>query len=77
MIDMLSRPTRSGAYPALEQLLIKRDNIKIKMYQEKGHSRAHFHIDYGRVNHVASYAVDTGERLDGNLDKKYDRAVKD
>ncbi|VVE30787.1 hypothetical protein PTE30175_03543 [Pandoraea terrae] len=49
--------------------------MKIKMYQEPGHSRPHFHVDYGPYNHVAVYAVDTGERIEGNLDQKYDKAV--
>lgn len=69
-------PIFAGANPVFEKLLIRCDNIKIKMYQER-HLRAHFHIDYGKRHHVASYAVDTGERLEGSLDKKYDRAVKD
>jgi len=58
-----------------ERLVLKHENIKIKMYQEKQHARAHFHVDYGRNNHVATYAIDTGERIEGTLDRKYDKSV--
>ncbi|OUL87561.1 DUF4160 domain-containing protein [Paraburkholderia hospita] len=45
------------------------------MYQERGHSRAHLHVDFGPSNHAAVFAVDTGERIEGNLDRKYDKAI--
>jgi hypothetical protein len=73
--DMLTdrRPqSRSGF---MEILLIKRQNMKLKIYQEKGHHLPHIHIDYGNQNHVASYAIETGERLEGSLPKKYDQDV--
>lgn len=47
------------------------------MYKETSHKRPHIHIDYGPQNHVASYAIDTGMRLSGNLHRKYDQAVRD
>jgi Domain of unknown function (DUF4160) len=75
MVDMRTRPQRKKQFGLLEALLIKKDQIKLKMYQEKGHARPHFHVDYGSQNHAASYAIDTGERLDGVLDRKYDKAV--
>ena len=73
--DMLTerRPqTRSGF---MEILLIKRKNMKFKIYQEKGHHLPHIHIDYGNKNHVASYSIETTQRLDGSLPKKYDKDV--
>jgi len=42
----------------------------------KNHKRPHVHVDYGRSYHVASYAIDSGERLVGNLDAKYDVAAR-
>ncbi|ATC86219.1 DUF4160 domain-containing protein [Pseudoalteromonas arctica] len=39
--------------------------MKIKIYQEKGHHLPHIHIDYGRQQHAASYAIETGERIEG------------
>lgn len=49
--------------------------MKIKIYQEKGHHLPHIHIDYGRQHHVASYSIESGGRVDGNLSKKYDDTV--
>ncbi|MCK8133285.1 MULTISPECIES: DUF4160 domain-containing protein [Pseudoalteromonas] len=49
--------------------------MKIKIYQEKGHHLPHIHIDYGRQQHAASYAIETGERIEGNLPRKYDNDV--
>jgi len=49
--------------------------MKFKIYQEKGHQLPHIHIDYGRQQHAASYAIETGERIEGNLSKKYDTDV--
>lgn len=75
-IDLLSRPARrTGKFPLLEQLLLKKENIKLKMYQEKGHAMPHFHVDYGREIHSASYAIETGERIEGALATKYDRTI--
>lgn len=49
--------------------------MKIKIYQEKGHSLPHIHIDYGRQQHAASYAIGSSERIEGSLSKKYDSDV--
>ncbi|WP_227746846.1 DUF4160 domain-containing protein [Paraburkholderia franconis] len=70
-VDRISREQSGYLY----KLLVARQQIKLKMYQERGHSRAHFHVDYGQINHAAVFAVDTGERIEGNLDRKYDRAI--
>ncbi|MET3212945.1 UNVERIFIED_ORG: hypothetical protein ABIC48_000688 [Burkholderia territorii] len=75
LIDLMSRSSRGQASSMLERLVLKHENIKIKMYQEKQHARAHFHVDYGKNNHVATYAIDTGERIEGTLDRKYDKSV--
>jgi hypothetical protein len=47
------------------------------MYKESAHSRPHLHIDYGSQRHVASYAIDDGSRLAGQLDRKYDSSVSE
>jgi hypothetical protein len=60
-----------------EYLLLMRQPLKIKMYKEGRHQRPHIHIDYGKKHHVASYAIDTGERLSGTLDRRYDKAIYD
>jgi hypothetical protein len=58
-------------------LVLKLKNLKFKMYQEKSHKTPHIHIDYGRKSHVASYSIRQAKRLAGNLDRKYDRVVKE
>lgn len=75
LVDLDTGPKRKPSPELLEALLIKKDQIKLKMYQEKGHARPHFHVDYGSQNHTASYAIDTGERLDGKLHCKYDSVI--
>lgn len=76
-VDMLTRKPTNARSDLLEVLLLKHERIKLKMYQELGHARPHFHVDYGRQSHTASYAIDTGERIEGDLPKKYDKAVSD
>lgn len=73
--DLLTEPRRSSGRGFMEILLAKRKNMKIKIYQEKGHHLPHIHIDYGKQQHTASYAIETGERIDGRLSKKYDNDV--
>lgn len=73
--DLLTEPSRSSRSGFMEILLAKRKNMKIKIYQEKGHHLPHIHIDYGRQQHAASYAIETGERIEGNLPRKYDNDV--
>ncbi|HCE2806899.1 TPA: DUF4160 domain-containing protein [Vibrio parahaemolyticus] len=73
--DMLTERRAQPRNGFIEILLIKRKNMKLKIYQEKGHQRPHIHIDYGKRNHAASYAIETGERLNGDLPKKYDKDV--
>lgn len=74
-VDLLTAPSRSSQASDISFLLVKRDKLKFKMYQEPGHSLPHIHVDYGRKNHAASYRIDPPGRLIGNLDKKYDRSV--
>jgi hypothetical protein len=49
--------------------------IRIRMDGSKNHKRPHIHIDYGKEYHTASYAIDNGERIAGELDGKYDQGV--
>lgn len=60
----------------LELLIKQHQNIRLRMDGNKNHKRPHIHIDYGRHYHVASYAIDDGERLAGDLDRKYHRCVR-
>lgn len=72
IIDLMTTRVRGGL---LEVLIKKLMPLKIKMYQEK-HQTPHVHIDYGTQKHKASYSVIDGQRLAGNLDDKYDNAVR-
>ncbi len=75
LIDMLMEPRRPSKRRSMELLLLKVQKIKYKIYQEKTHPLPHIHIDYGKVNHAASYAIATGERLEGNIPKNYDETI--
>lgn len=73
--DLLTEPRKSSGSGFMEILLAKRKNMKIKIYQERGHHLPHIHIDYGKQRHAASYAIESGERIEGDLSKKYDSDV--
>jgi hypothetical protein len=77
LVDLVTEPRSAQRGEVIELLLVRLKKLKIKMYQETGHQTPHVHVDYGRHNHVASYAIDEGIRLVGTLDTKYDRAVSD
>jgi hypothetical protein len=49
--------------------------IRIRMDGSKNHRRPHVHVDYGREYHTASYAIDNGERIAGELERRYDGEV--
>lgn len=72
-VDMLSERRRSSN--GLELLIVKLQNLKLKIYEEPGHALPHIHVDYGKIPHAASYSIYPPARLVGQLDKKYDRAV--
>jgi hypothetical protein len=76
LVDLLTRPSRSSQ-GSMEFLVIKLDRLKIKIYQEKGHALPHIHIDYGKQHHVASFSIDPPIRIEGQLDGKYDRPVRE
>ncbi|WP_252106043.1 MULTISPECIES: DUF4160 domain-containing protein [unclassified Halomonas] len=73
--DLLIEPRKLSGSGFMEILLAKRKDMKIKIYQEKGHRLPHIHIDYGKQRHAASYAIETGERIEGKLSKQYDSDV--
>lgn len=76
-VDMLTAPSRSTHSGFTELLLLKLQNLKMKMYQEKGHELPHVHVDYGKQHHAASFAISPPRRLDGTLAKKYERVILD
>jgi hypothetical protein len=74
-VDFLTTPSRSGNTSDLSFLLVKKDRLKFKMYQEPGHALPHIHIDYGNLFHAASYRIDPPSRLTGKLDRKFDKTI--
>ncbi|MDW1504315.1 DUF4160 domain-containing protein [Vibrio sp. Vb5031] len=73
-IDLHSSRSNSD----LSFLVLKLQNLKIKMYQEKHHQSPHIHIDYGKNEHTASFCIETGKRIVGSykeLAKKYDKVI--
>lgn len=73
-VDLTTRPSRPSR--GMELLVAKLDRLKVKMYQEQGHALPHIHIDYGKQHHAASFAINPPERIEGQLDGKYDRAIQ-
>jgi len=74
-VDLLTEPRPGSRSDFIEFLVLKRSDLKIKMYQEQGHHAPHVHVDYGREHHVASYSIAEARRLAGTLDTKYDQEV--
>jgi hypothetical protein len=59
---------------AIKALLHRLGHIKVRMWPEHNHQRAHFHIEYKR-EYSASYSVDTLERLAGEMPRRYEDPV--
>lgn len=71
-LDLLNRRSPKGGF---EFLIIKKQNLKVKMYQEANHREPHVHIDYGKQNHTACFAIRDNRMLVGNLDRKYEKTI--
>jgi hypothetical protein len=56
-------------------LLRRLQRLKLKMYQEPGHALPHLHVDYGKENHTASYAIDPPRLLVGGLRPREETVV--
>ena len=60
----------------IDDIRVRRRKIKVTMQPDPNHGRAHVHLD-NREYHDASFAVDTGEMLEGNCDRETQGIVKD
>ena len=67
--------TKGGQEGLLEVLLKKIEPLEFRM--EPDSHAPHIHINYGKEKHKASYRINDGVRLAGDLDNKYDKTVKD
>lgn len=74
-VDLLT-PSASQRHSDIPQLLLlEHQSICIRVDGNRNHGRPHVHVDYGTDHHCASYAIDDGCRLVGNLPRRYDRAI--
>jgi hypothetical protein len=53
-----------------------RRKLKIRIDSNKNHDRPHLHIDIDGYRHSASIAIDDGEELAGDVDRKIRKIVK-
>jgi hypothetical protein len=73
-VDAPSRPSIPGL---VKYLVARLEGVEIRMDASKNHGRGHIHIKYKKDGHAASYAIDDGTRLAGNLPQQYERTVQD
>jgi len=71
LIDLMTKEVNSGL---MEVLLKKMLPLEFRMEPDK--HAPHIHISYGNEKHTASYLINNGERVAGNLKNKYDKIVK-
>jgi hypothetical protein len=62
---------------AMVFIVIELKEITLRMDANKNHKRPHLHIQYGRKHHAASYAIDNGTRLAGDLESRHDRITRE
>lgn len=74
-IDLLTKPKIASSHGFTELLIVKLENIKIKIYQEQKHPLPHIHIDYANKNHVASFSIDPPNKIKGEIERKYEKAI--
>ena len=65
-----------GDHGYIKFLVAVTRTISVRMDGDKRHQRPHVHIGYGREPRAASYAIDDGTRLAGEIDRQYDRVAK-
>lgn len=71
--EQLSRRSSGGMEHRL--LLVRLQEMKLKMYQEDGHQYPHLHVDYGRRHHVGSFAIKPPGQLAGSLRRSSGKTV--
>lgn len=66
--------TRNGKDRVFEILLKQVLPLEFRMEPDT-HGAPHIHINYGKEKHVASYRINDGVRVAGDLANKYDKIV--
>ena len=74
-LDLTYLNSKPGMPKLTEILLKSMPPLKFRMEQDSNHSAPHLHITYGKQNHAASYGINDGQRLAGNLPNKFDKDV--
>ncbi len=69
VVDVRRWPPRVGGWGEARQL-------RITMCLARGQGLPCFEIGYGTHDYAARFAIGTGKRMEGNLDRKYDRAIE-
>ena len=69
LIEKLEEKSQGGYEE--KYLVLKYENLKVKIDACKNHKRPHLHVDYGSTFHAISIAIDTCEVLAGSLPSKY------
>ncbi len=76
-IDLVDSLLSQGNEENIIKLTVHKKNYtKLKIQPEKNHCRPHFHIEY-KQEYSASYAIDSLEKLAGNMPKKYEKPIID
>ena len=71
-IDLMTKEGKDG----LREILLKK-MLPLEFRMEHDHHGApHIHINYGKEKHAASYRINDGVRVAGDLKNKYDKTVK-
>jgi hypothetical protein len=70
----LVEPQANNGESFTKALLFRLCDTTVRMRKENNHQRPHFHIEY-KNQYSASYAVDTLERLAGNVPSKYEKPI--
>ena len=71
--DSFARPLMPGC---MQFLVVALKDVTLRMDANTNHKRPHIHIEYGKNHHAASYAIDNGECLAGDLETRRDRLVR-
>jgi len=66
---------REPAGDYIKFLVARLAGVEIRMDANKNHGRGHIHVKYGRDGHAASYAIDDGSRLAGDLPSYYNKKI--
>jgi hypothetical protein len=69
LIDLISEKQRKEDPTLLEQLLMRKGHVELRVRREPSHGRPNFQIAF-KNQHKASYALDDFSCLAGNIPKK-------